>query len=339
MMIPGYPFVSDEEICDRISQKLCQTRSASVSRIHRVLSDFHKVSLSSIYQISLGSGDGVNLDSLYKILIDLKLLKEDNAYSEIRAMSNQTSSEKYVHAALSDIMVRYGTPVLPDEFETRNEQNRSFIEAAKLDAIKRVAQLHLETLVQSVHKGRSGPYQQSQRFVLTITIQKARNLPRMDIARGVDVFCALFVEGSPELYQTEILRGLSENDWTWGPDTRFQWDLGTIRTAKEFDRNIVIMVYDTDQISTDDLIGCVSIKLDEIKSVKLDEWREIVRPQQMFFRERKGRVKGKPELKIHATLESFDNHDFISNATSATLLAADVSHQKSDMEGELENRI
>ncbi len=317
-VLPKYPFVSDEEICKRISYRLRQTRSASVVRIHRVLCDFHKISLSSLFQVSLGS-ERVKLDAMYSILKDLNLLQERNQDQEEQGISlNQTgNSEKYVHTALSDVMLRYGAPILPTEKDIRDEHDKSFLETVKLDAMKRVAQVHLEALTRSLGTGKvdqGGIEVPTQRYTLIVAVQQARNLPKMDIGRGVDVFCALFVEGCSGLFQTEILRGMSETDWIWGEDTQFEWDLGHENPCENKNRNIVIMVYDKDQVSSDDLIGCVSIRLSELQDAPLEGWREIVRPQPVFFNRRVS-PSCKPELKFTANL--------LRGSTKAAVLGCD----------------
>ena len=75
---------------------------------------------------------------------------------------------------------------------------------------------------------RSGP-----QLELLLKLEKAKEIRSMDISRGADVFCAAFVdEGSGQsmlslrgrssslgsggrLFQSKVLRGTSEADWTW----------------------------------------------------------------------------------------------------------------------------
>ena len=333
-IFPRYPFVSDEEICERISQRLHQTRSSSIVGVHKVICDFHKISLSSMYQINLSSGERVNMDTMFSILKDLNLLNVPSLTQNFQSNTTDSVSETYINAALRDVMFRYGAPFLPDESETRTEQNRCLIEVTKLDAMKQLTQMHLDSLKTSIFKG-DEPAQNdaeqswnSKRKKLCIALEKARNLPKMDFGRGVDLFCAIFVEGCPGLKQTQILRGVSESDWTWGADAQFEWDLGEITPAKDFRRNIVVMAYDKDQVSADDLIGCVKISLSELEHGALDEWREIIRPQNAFFSSSISQRKVKPELKFRASLTApwkaelrtaKSGQELVSNVISGTI--------------------
>jgi hypothetical protein len=300
-IIPKYPFVSNEELAAKISAKLRQTRSSSVVKIQRVISDFHRITLNNVLEISLGSGERMDLEKMHGILKGLSLLQE-------RAFAMEHDADRYLNNALADIMFRFGSPAIQSDIEIHDEQNKAFLEAAKLDTMKRVAQLHLDTLTKSLLQWKTETTElKVQRQILRVVVEKARNLPKMDLGNGVDVFCALFVEGLPGLYQTDILRGSCEADWTWGADQTFAWDLGlaSANATQDVDRKLVVMVYDKDQISSDDVIGCITIRLGELQYGMLDEWREILRPQSNFFPAQviQQRLADKPELKLKVKLE------------------------------------
>ena len=293
-IVPRYPFVSNEELVLKISAKLRQTRSSSVVKVHRVISDFHKITLNNFFEITFDSGELVDSEKMHRILKGLSLLQES-------AISMEQDADTYLNDALTDIMLRFGAPAVHSDLEVRDEQNKAFLEAAKLDTMRRVAQLHLDSLTKSLW-GNDKTQVNVTRRILRVVVQKARNLPKMDFGRGVDVFCALFVEGYPGLYQTEILRGSCESDWTWGGNETFGWDLGPKSSgAIEDDKKLVVMVYDKDQISSDDVIGCITIRLRELQNGILDEWREIMRPQSHFLQAKRDQVK--PELKLKVMIE------------------------------------
>jgi hypothetical protein len=59
---------------------------------------------------------------------------------------------------------------------------------------------------------------------VSLTVERARNMPLMDLGRGADVFCAAFIDGGDDelgtaggnrLFQTRVRRGAAEADWTW----------------------------------------------------------------------------------------------------------------------------
>jgi hypothetical protein len=297
-MVPGYPFISNEELIRKISTKLRQTRSSSVVKIHRLISDFHRITLNSFYEINLESGVRIDAESMQKILKGLSLVQE-----KILAMEHD--ADKYLNNALADIMVRFGSPAVHNDLDVRDEQYKAFLESAKLETMKRVAQLQLDVLNKSLQQlGQGSTEVKLQRRVLRAVVQKARHLPRMDFGRGVDVFCALFVEGGPGLFQTEILRGSCESDWTWGESESFSWDLGPASSNEVEGRKLVVMVYDKDQVSSDDVIGCVTVRLADLQHGTLDDWREIIRPQGSFFPNHTAkRNEDQPEVKLKVWLE------------------------------------
>ena len=88
------------------------------------------------------------------------------------------------------------------------------------------------------------------------------------------------------------------------------------------------MAYDKDQVSADDLIGCVKISLSELEHGALDEWREIIRPQNAFFSTSISQRKVKPELKFKASLTApwkaelrtaKSGQELVSNVISGTI--------------------
>jgi hypothetical protein len=80
-----------------------------------------------------------------------------------------------------------------------------------------------------------------ERDLITVRIKAARNMPLMDLFNGADVFCAVFVENTDGLFQTQIRRGSSERDWQW--DEAFEWYIP--RTPRQ---RLIVMVYDKDQV-------------------------------------------------------------------------------------------
>ena len=132
----------------------------------------------------------------------------------------------YLDFALTNLMGRYG--VIDDNLVGSNKQS-----------------MHSE------HDQRDNSHEHDQRdnsqveeqsgleLELSLVVKKARNIRSMDVWRGADVFCAAFVaDGSNKgqsagtsrsilgtggrLFQTEIMRGTSEADWTWNEVKKHQ---------------------------------------------------------------------------------------------------------------------
>ena len=151
---------------------------------------------------------------------------------------------------------------------------------------------------------------------LDVRITSARNMPRVDLLTGADVFCAAFVEGVPDakVYQTEIRRGTSEAQWRFDEGQPFQWSwevVGPVTgpAAAVGGRTLVIMVYDKDQLSSDDVVGCAVLPLSHLLAGgDFAGWHELTCPQQqgigkaLFELLTGGGAKRKPEIEISATL-------------------------------------
>jgi hypothetical protein len=65
---------------------------------------------------------------------------------------------------------------------------------------------------------------------------------------------------------------------------------------------LIVLVYDKDQLSNDDLIGCVTVKLGELHNGVLDGWRKITRPPNAPKREFFVFAAKEGELKVRASL-------------------------------------
>ena len=209
-----------------------------------------------------------------------------------------------VDPMVKSVMTRYGANYgVPSADTKRKKFEDDFMELAELDTMKRVAELQLRQM--------GYPVQQHDRaeifpVTLNVVIEKARNIPKMDLLRGADVFCAIFLEGAPDLFQTEIRSGLTEADWTWDPNLsrEFKWVMAENSELLQHDRKFVIMVYDKDQISEDDLIGCVQVSLGELQNGRFDAWKRIIRPPNAPTREFLFFTPPVPELKLQITLSN-----------------------------------
>ncbi len=63
----------------------------------------------------------------------------------------------------------------------------------------------LKNMIQGHAEDGAGPRHASL-FKLSITVQKARGLPKMDVLHGIDCYCVLSIEGmNEEVYQTHVV--------------------------------------------------------------------------------------------------------------------------------------
>jgi hypothetical protein len=166
---------------------------------------------------------------------------------------------------------------------------------------------------------------------LSVVVERARNLPKMDVFTGVDLFCVIFMEGTTEVFQTEVRRGKSERDWQWDPalSSAFKWNLPVGSELLNPDQALIILLYDKDQLSKDDLIGCVTVTVGELKGGVFDSWKKVVRPanapkkQFLFYNVPEGELKLRVSLtqKPQPTSEDADT-DAVPESVSEEILTA-----------------
>ena len=295
-----YPYISDETIISTLSARGVNVYNSN-KHMKEVQEHYHSISLSSFAEIRCDFGVTINTSRLFELL--------NEYFPATKSLNPAVGPET---AALLDprvksIMARFGRIMGPPDAESKRELlKKDFIKVAKLDTMKKVAEMYLETNSSLQHSFRNGDQSDLGTVTLAVVIERARNIPKMDLFRGADVFCAVFLDGSPELYQTDIRRGSSEADWHWEPELSrdFQWKLSENSELLKLDRRVVVMVYDKDQISADDLIGCVIVQLGELVDGEFDAWKQVIQPpnaptrQYIFF------TAPKPELKLKISLSS-----------------------------------
>ncbi len=291
-----YMFVSDEDILTKLEGRMERLALRSVAR-RRAIQDYALITLSSnCMAVPLESGvllDRARLNSLLFAEDDSqavaqlqhKSISSDTGklFQQLKpASSTRALGEMYLNAALTDVMQRYccvespnlaGAPPALRNFESESMQMREE-----------------SMLGQSPHLAASGRV-----WTFAIQVVCARHLPRMDLFRGADVFCGVFLEGFPGLvHQTEIRRGRSEAEWRWEDEGEYTWELGgnaAVNSAIAAGRAAVVMLYDKDQLSRDDVVGCAVLSLRRVRDSggRFDGWVEVQRraappPQSLLHR-------------------------------------------------------
>ena len=306
-----YLFISNDEIVHRLSAEFGD------SSFDKVFARYNQITLVGMTQIMPKPGIVMNAIDVHRVL------KE---YFPQLVFSIQSTEELLVHPILRGIMTRYGKmPESKLPTEIREETRRLFLKKMQLesfrlalagrdctreapllpktqilDSCKECRTHHLSAVGLPLNSVGLGPCP----LVLSVVIERMRNLPKMDLFRGVDAFCFIFFDGAPGLFQTEVRRGLSEEDWTWNPELSlpFQWTLPSDSELVSSEHKIVVMVYDKDQVSSDDLIGCVSVGLDELQDGVFDDWKRIIRPPDAWRTEYLFWTPPIPELRMRVTL-------------------------------------
>jgi hypothetical protein len=286
-------FISDEELVARLTGALSAQAGSLRHGPAEVLSHYHRISLAPFATIKSKCGTDIDANHLFNLLRKYFPNQLVSDKQEIRTNGETMSQSVLLDPRVRNLMKSYGTVVPPASAETKQQQNiDDFIELSRIETMKRIAMMfhgyNHETQI-SMPVIEEDPNPSDKEFVvLTVIIEEARNIPKMDVFRGADVFCVVFLEGSTEIYQTEVRRGISSWIWDLELSSDFSWKLFKESDFLNPDRSLVVMIYDKDQFSSDDIIGCVKIRLGDIENGLMDGWKNIVRPpdapkKQFFF--------------------------------------------------------
>jgi hypothetical protein len=279
-----YPdFISDEELVARITGPEALNAGALRHGPAEVLSHYHRISLAPFATIKSKCGTDMNANHLFQVLRKYFPNQLVSDKHETQTHEDMMSQSVLLDPRVRNLMKSYGTVVPPPSAETKQQQNiDEFIELSRIEMMKRIAMMfhgynHETQISMPVIEEDTNP--SDKEFVLlTVIVEEARNIPKMDVFRGADVFCVVFLEGSTDIYQTEVRRGISS--WIWDPElsSDFSWKLFKESDFLNPDRSLVMMVYDKDQFSSDDVIGCVKIRLGDIENGLMDGWKKVIRP-------------------------------------------------------------
>jgi hypothetical protein len=278
-------FISDEELVAGLKHA-CNTGALPLSSAD-VLEHYHRISLTSIMTIQSKRGVSLSATQLFQVL--QKYLP--NRVISDTQLDQSKSARVLLDPLVLNLMKIYGTVTRPPDEETKRKLCLdNFLEMSRLESMKRIAMLfHGQNHESAMNVLESLETKQNPKDVITLSvcIEQARHIPKMDVCRGVDVFCVVFLESTPEIFQTEVMRGISS--WDWDPELskHFTWKLRR-ESDLDPDRCVVVMIYDKDQFSSDDVIGCVKIRLGDLVNGKYDGWQDIIRPpnapkKQFFF--------------------------------------------------------
>jgi hypothetical protein len=284
-------FISDEELVARLSSA-CSNGSSKKSS-DDVLEHYYRTSLTSFSAIKSKRGTSIDAKQLFQVL---------QKYFPDKVMSDTQDwkgTRFLLDPLILNLMKNYGTVTLPPDAETKRKQCiENFMERSQLESMKRIALMfHGHNHESPINIAETEHNSIDDPIILNVCIEQARNIPKMDLFRGADVFCVVFLEGSTEIFQTEVRRGTSS--WTWDPElsAHYSWKLHKESDFLDPDRCVVVMVYDKDQFSSDDVIGCVKIRLGDIVNGVYDGWQDIIRPpdapkkQFLFFNVPVGELK------------------------------------------------
>jgi hypothetical protein len=146
-----------------------------------------------------------------------------------------------------------------------------------------------------------------------VRIERARGIPRMDLFKGADAFCTVLVEGLSDVFQTPNVKGSPAGpgagiEWVWGNRPPFEWKLPPPHAGEEEDRRVVVLVYDNDQFSSTDVIGCAVVPLADLASKgPMDKWIPVERPRG---------APGLPEIRIHVEVVADDAIESVTSGSA-----------------------
>jgi hypothetical protein len=255
-------FMSDEEALSLLTTQLNEL-DGSFGNYQRAVHDYELITFTSnAMAIKLEDGMHINRSTLHNLLFGdkTKSVKMFPHYSlgRIHSRSEASSEDMYLSSYVTNMLLRFG------KIQEHQDMNSETIELLQLDTIRRFTQDRLASLqspleittesngemVKDIVANDHSADVQVRKYKIKVVIQKARNLPRMDLFRGADAFCALFLEGGKSVHQTDIKRGKTEEQWNWEREGPFPFEVEETAFSKPISQHkLVVVVYDKDQVN------------------------------------------------------------------------------------------
>lgn len=295
---PKYPYISDELMISVLSSRAVTSSKKHIKEVHE---HYHEVALSNFAEIKGDFGIVIKPSRVFELLKSYfpeTVSSDPNVSSDTAALLDPT---------VKSIMKRFGKASGPPDAESKRLKAQiDFRQLIKLETMKRVADMHLSSVLPQYSVANENASEDVISVTLHVVIEQARSIPKMDLFRGADIFCVIFLEGCPDVFQTEIRSGISEKDWKWESELshNFKWIMADNSELLNPERNIVVMVYDKDQLSEDDLIGCALVQLSELKEGHFSSWKKLIRPPNAPAREYLFLPAPKPEIKLQVSMTS-----------------------------------
>ena len=340
----GYRFISDQELCSLLSNHVKD------DPFEEVMEAYREVKVAALMEIKGPSGSKMKVKDVHRVL---KAFIPDIGHT---SSPHAHSIDLFLDPLLSNIMKRFGNMDPPSRSEVLwQEHTEAFKKQMELETMRRSAMMELQMHGNDSNGSNVSEINTAVRYcTLSVIIHSMRNLPSLDIFRGCDAFCKIFFEGSQNLFLTEVRRGQREEEWTWDPSLsdNFFWDLPMDPEHLLPNRRVVVMVMDKDQLSKDDLVGCVTVSLRELGDTgTFHGWKRIAGPpnRREFFwhKHTNGEVKlsvalrpkpFSPEREHNGKVASDILHQSSGNATvhassAASLTSAFVYLEKQQQPG------
>jgi hypothetical protein len=261
---PQSSFLSDEEVLSLLTTQL-NDLGGTLGNNRRAVHDYELITFSSnAMTIRLDEEMQINRNTLHFLLFGDKPgdkpsipLPPYSPFSRVHDSADASSANVFLSRAVTDLLLRFGNTSQPQDMSSAT------VELLQLDTIKRFTQDRLASLESLSYdtKALQGETSEEQilnedaaaiwinKYTISVVVQMARNLPRMDLFRGADAFCAIFLEGEELVYQTEIKRGRSEKQWNWESDGPFEFEVEETAQSKTISQHkLVTVIYDKDQV-------------------------------------------------------------------------------------------
>ena len=257
VMWPASSFLSDEEVLSVLKTQLNDLGSV-LGNSRQAVADYELITFSSnAMTICLDDGVQISRNTLHNLLCGDKHKSysspTSSPFSRVHDCSDESSADVFLSKSVTDLLLRLGHIQVSQPQDT----DSATIELLQLDTIKRftkdrLASLEAHNEITPVLEGEVMNEHAAtlwiNKYKISVVVLMARNLPRMDVFRGADVFCAIFLEGEELLYQTEIKRGRSEKQWNWESEGPFEFEVEETAYTKAISQHkLVVVIYDKDQ--------------------------------------------------------------------------------------------
>jgi len=152
-----------------------------------------------------------------------------------------------------------------------------------------------------------------------VHVVRGERLPKMDMFRDCDPYLITYLDSAEkdEVHRTHPQR--KERNPKWGEETRYSWDLLNMT------KWLTITVMDKDQVTKDDIIGCVNIDITALPfDQEMTKWYQLENPA-MTSKVRESKIQVSV-LKASLGAEA----DQSQSNGAAELVSPNISHNKTD---------
>ena len=300
IFLPGGQYVNRkdfQEIFD-LSDSLAQSSGPEYSMVPRRSADdqvqFTMASEDDVIASEIAAANRKNLirDIIYRVSDDFEAPEVDDNELVMKILKLEDILRSLVmfrgHGLLMDHVARFGRTLIP--------MAKKMLTAAEYFNFVKVLKAN-DGLAKNQVSGK-----------LDVTVIEAANLPRMDLLQSVDAYCVLFM--APASIQRIGFRCNASRTKTVKNNHSPQWMEQFSFDIEREDEYFVLTVFDSDKVTSDDLVGCVVVPFRALSPGEaIDNWFEIELYKSVLWERKRPKIHLKLQFiqqRAEANLDGLD---------------------------------